>query len=297
MRDIDTNQVTLISLEPNADRQSPKEVRHRHLPSLPTPRMQPEAAAAVKEDDSFYVVGVGEQQDEIWKYDFGSGWTKSRRLIQSRARHCVNFVGSTLYICGGSVDQSVLCSVEGYDTLTNTCTRVGDLVVGVECATCIDYKGSIYVFGGAEGNGDSTSAVQVYNVVNNSCVLLKRSMPRAQSLMRAAVWKSFAILIGPVDSYLYDFETETWHERNQFQTGLIHFGLILKDDRVFVIGGGVDEQDASGDVIWKCTSEVRSIPLRSFIKNVPPDWKVQALLPRSIFVDAYVGLRRPCDWK
>ena len=297
MNDI-TNQVTLISLEQNAGSQLLDVVRHCELPSLPTPCMQPEAAAAVKEDDnSFYVVGVGEKFDEIWKYDFGSGWTRCHHLVEGRSRHCVNFVGSMLYILGGSANESVLSSVEGYDTLTNTCARMGELLEGVECASCVSYKSSIYVFGGAKGNGDGTPAIQVFDVANNSCVLLSRLMPRAQSLLRAVAWKSFAVLIGPVDSYLYDFEAQSFHERNQFQVGLIHFGLILMDDRIFVIGGGVDEQDTSGRVIWKCTSEVRSTSLRSFVKDDPPDWKVEAQLPRSSFVDAYVGLRLPSDWK
>jgi len=81
--------------------------------------------------DYVYVVGLGNQSDEIWRYrlsscvlrgggdgrhDSGSTeWTLCAKLLIGRGRHCVAIVGRQLYVLAGiasNEDSAVLDSVE-----------------------------------------------------------------------------------------------------------------------------------------------------------------------------------------
>src|SRR5688572_29080918 len=71
---------------------------------IPT-KMQNEVFAAVY-CNTMYVTGIGENNDEIWKYKEISGWMKCSSLVQGRSRHSAAFINEVLYICGGFVDSN-----------------------------------------------------------------------------------------------------------------------------------------------------------------------------------------------
>lgn len=88
----------------------------RQLPTI----MQKGALAAVS-NNTVCVTGLGNNADEIWKYNWTSGWGKCASLSRSRGGHCAEFMDEILYICGGLVSsEGVTASVEAYNAVADT---------------------------------------------------------------------------------------------------------------------------------------------------------------------------------
>ena len=259
-----------------------------HIPT----KMTFEAFVAVY-CNTIYVTGAGSNKDEIWKYNMASGWMKCASLVQGRRRHCAAFIDEELYICGGYTDsnKSVLDSVEAYDAVTDKSSTVGKLFHRVRSSgNCVPYKSSLFIFGGSDEEDKEVNHVQVYNTKENTCSLLSRPMPHPYMLMRAAVWETSVILVGPNTCFIFNLETEKWQEREKFKTDVVHFGLVLEDERIFVIGGGTYETETDGRTTRKCRDDVRSVSLQSVIKKKPIEWKIHATLPKPSFVQACAKL-------
>jgi len=255
--------------------------------------MAKEAIAAVRQN-TMYVAGIGVEDDEIWKYNQTSGWMQCASLVQGRRRHSAAFIDEVLYICGGFVDSTelVLDSVEAFNADVNKCTKVGKLVHTVQSTgNCAPYKSSLYIFGGCDKDDKNFSHVQVYNTKENTCTLVSQPMPSCSRLMRAILWKTSVILLGKYSCFIFDIETEKWHETKQFKTGVAHFGLVLENGRIFVIGGGIDKTDKDGKTIWKCRDDVRYVPLQNIIDDKPIEWKIHGKLPKPSLVQAYAKMR------
>jgi len=247
--------------------------------------------------NTMYVVGIGVEYDEIWKYNQTSGWTQCASLVQGRRRHSAAFINEVLYICGGFVYSTkvILDSVEAFNAVTHQCVTVGKLVHGVQMAgNCVPFKNSLYIFGGAVKDNKSVSHVQVYNTVENTCTLLSKSMPRRYGLMRAILWETSVILIGryTCTCLIFNIESETWQEREQFKTDVGHFGLVLESGRLFVIGGGNRERDGDGNDVWKCINDIRYVPLQSVLHNNKRiEWKIHGKLPKPSLVHTCANMR------
>ena len=110
--------------------------------------------------------------------------------------------------------------------------------------------------------------------------------------MRAVLWETSFILLGYFTCFIFDIETKKWQERIHFKTDVGHFGLVLENGRIFVIGGrGVDEKDKDGKAVWKCSDDVRYVPLQNILDNKPIEWKIHGKLSRQSFVFAYAKMR------
>src|SRR6218665_501808 len=149
--------------------------------------------------NTMYLSGMGDNQDEIWKYSESSGWLKCASLVQGRCNHSSTYIGEVLYICGGFVcsNKSVLDSVEAFNAVTDECHTVGKLVHCVRnSGNCVPFRSSLYIFGGEGKYHRDVNHVQMYNTKQNTCTLLTKPMPRPSFMMRAAPWRKFAILVG-----------------------------------------------------------------------------------------------------
>ena len=113
------------------------------------------------------------------------------------------------------------------------------------------------------------------------------AMPCAYNLLRAVLWNTSAILLGFYTCFIYDFEKQTWQEREQFETGVIQFGLVLHGERIYVAGGGDSETDEKDNLIWTRTDEIKSVPVVDIIENKFAVWKLHAKLPQPGNVQAF----------
>lgn len=297
-----TNDFVKISLH------CPNEVSMEH--QLPT-NMQMEATAAVY-CNMVYVTGIGANSDEIWKYSSVSGWEKCACLVQSRRKHSAAFIDEVLYICGGYVDsnKSVLDSVEAYNAVSNKCTTVGKLVRRCRSSgNCVPFRKSLYIFGGIDTDGDipsrnvlnpfgrsdrdnsAHSRAQVYNTSANTCTLLSKPLPRSCHFMQAILLETSVMLLGLDTCLIFNFETEKWQERKQFKTDVVDFGLVLEDERVFVMGGVAKKKERDGTITWKCRNDIRSVSLKNIIENKSAEWRTHATLSKPCLVQASAKIR------
>ena len=130
--------------------------------------------------------------------------------------------------------------------------------------------------------------VQVYDAAQHKCTLLHNAMPRAYAYMRAVVWETYAILLGLETCFIYNFETETWQERASFKTDVVHFGLVVDNQTLYIAGGGTSVQDKNDTLIWTCTAEVRSVSVSDVIEDKQgARWTHHATLPRPADVHAF----------
>ena len=91
---------------------------------------------------------------------------------------------------------------------------------------------------------------------------------------------------------IFNIETETWQERDQFMTSVAHFGLVLHSGRLFVIGGGNGERNNDGKDAWECRYDVRYAPLQNLLNGEATEqdsmleWKIHGKLPKPCRVHA-----------
>jgi len=107
------------------------------------------------------------------------------------------------------------------------------------------------------------------------------------TIIRAVVWKTYALLVGKGTCCIYDFKLQTWQEREAFKTNVIHFGLTINHDTLYIAGGGTGITDKDKKTILTCTDEVKSVSVRDVIENKPTSWKHHAKLPRPARVFAF----------
>ncbi len=84
-----------------------------------------------------------------------------------------------------------------------------------------------------------------------------------------------------------------WHERRQFRTNVDHFGLVLDNERIFIIGGGIDSKGENGETTWKCRDDARYVSLRDILENKPVLWKVHSKLWKPSLIGAVATMRFP----
>lgn len=248
--------------------------------------------AASVYNNTMFITGIGETINEIWKYNFTSGWNKCGCLVQGRECHCAEFIAEKLYICGGSKGDIVTDSIEAYNALTEESVTVGQLRLGSQRAACVAYKGSIYVYGGYDKNWQPLDTVQVFNPVDNTCTLLAISMPRPCAGLRAVLWNTCAVLQTNETCFICDFESKTFEEGKQFKTDAYPylFGLVLNNERVFIIDGSPLKTDGRVESRPESKSDVKYIRAASVFSTKASQWKAFGQLPKSLSVIATAKL-------
>jgi len=247
-------------------------------------------ASACVSGIELYVSGAGSSDNESWKWESAFGWTRCADMNEGRRGHCATFVDSTsMYVLGGSAVNTpsmigprgfwtTLDSVEQYNTVTNKWTTVGQLTHAARNAACVVYKMSIYVFGGSGQDNENLDRVQVFDTATKLCTELTQRLPRSQRRLRAVMWDKSVILINNRTCLVFDLEQQTFQERDQFAAGVDHFGLVLENQRIFIIGGLIV---ALVGLITRHSDEVKSVAVMDIINNqTTTNWLHHATLPQ-----------------
>ena len=273
--------------------------RQDHVTNVHTIRttMHIDVAACVSGKE-LYITGAGLNDNETWKWESAFGWTKCADVIQGRRRHCATFVNNTsMYVLGGFVNKNktILDSVEQYNTVTNKWTKVGQLIHATESAAYATSKISIFVFGGNIHNNVGHDRVQVFDTATKLCTELTQRLPQPLRLLKAVMWdKSVIILINNETCLLFDLEKQTFQQRDKFAAGIMHFGLVLENQSLFVIGGGTSQTDAAGTTTWNCSDEVKSVAVMDIINDqTSVKWNIHTKLPKPALCHACCTLSLP----
>jgi N-acetylneuraminic acid mutarotase len=151
-----------------------------------------------------------------------------------------------MYALGGFVDstKTTLSSVEHFDTVKNKWTTVGKLVHAARSAGCASYKTSVYLFGGigrdtAANKDVDLDCIQVFDTTTKQCSVLTQRLPRGERLLRAVLWETSVILMNNRTCLIFDLNHHNIQQRDQFKADVVHFGLVLNNQTLFVIGGGM----------------------------------------------------------
>jgi len=265
------------------------------MQAIPT-TMQMESAACVGLSGSqVYVTGIGDSNNEAWKWESVVGWTRCADMNEIRSGHCATFVNNTsMYVLGGYVDnrKKILDSIEQYNTVTNKWTKVGQLIHAACGAACAVHKTSIYVFGGTIKNDEGLDCVQVFDTATKVCTELTQRLPRPEALLRAVMWDKSVILFNPRTCLIFDLEQKTFQQRDQFAVEAVFPGLVLENQRIFVIGGLNIEDDATKEATFN--DEVKSVAVMDIINDQStPNWIHHAKLPTPFAVLAFASMTLP----
>ena len=258
------------------------------MPPVPTAKM-PTEISACQCNGMLYLTGAGARNDEVWRYELVSGWSRCADLVVGRRRHCLAAVGANLFLLGGYSDaaKSILDGVERLNTLTNKSKAAGSLAKAVHTAACVVYNSCVYIFGGNDPS-KPVNHVQMYDTAMQGCTLLKRPMPRPMSVLRAALFQSSVIILMRGSCFVFDLETLHWSERQQFKTDVLHFGAVLENQTIYIVGGGNCK-----DKVWITTDEVKSTSVLSILRDEPPVWNQHARLTKPCMVQAFSTLTLP----
>ena len=222
------------------------------LQDVPT-KMEMEASACVN-SNVLFLTGIGPNCRSVYRWDPLSGWGKCGDLMEGRRRHSSTFIGnSALYVLGGYIDDSdkILCSVEQYNPVTNKWLKVGDLTYPTECAACVGYKTFAYLFGGSSREQETDvdidlDCVQTFDTATKTCTVLCRPLPQPERLLKAVLWQNSAILLNCRACMIFDLDQQTFQQRDaQYAAGVSHFGLVLENQTIFIIGGRMTPQHCS----------------------------------------------------
>ena len=248
------------------------------------------AVAACVSGKEVYITGAGSDGKEAWKWEPATGWTRCADMNEPRSAHCATFVNDTsMYVLGGDVDDgnTILDSIEQYDTVTDSWTNVGRLIHATYHAACAVHKTSIYVIGGGTQSGEYLRRVQVFDAARKLCTELAPRLPYPTPGLRAVMWDRSVILVSYNTCLLFDLEQETFQRRERFAAGIMGFGLAVESGHIFVAGGVRDRTDADEEMA--CSDEVKSVNVMDIIDGpVPAYWRHHATLPAPAVVPACV---------
>lgn len=155
-------------------------------------------------NNQMFVCGVGTSYKETWRWDSVGVWVRCGDMVEGRCRHSVSFVGSTsIYVLGGFVESadSILSTVQEFDTIKNKWKTVGETVYCVRSAGCVSFKLSVYVFGGIGEEDASLNLIQVFDVTTKQCSVLTLRLPRPECLLRTALWDNLVVLMNNRTSF------------------------------------------------------------------------------------------------
>jgi len=252
--------------------------------------------AACASGKELYITGTGSDLKETWKWELAFGWVQCADMNEGRRRHCATFVNKTsMYVLGGFVDKGnvTLDSIERYNTETNKWTKVGQLMHAAHMAACVFHRTSIYVFGGIGQNDVTHDRVQVFDTATKLCTELTQRLPRPERVLRAVMWDKSVILINHRTCLIFDLEQQTFQHRDQFAAGVYHLGLVLENQRIFIVGGGTNQTAAAGKKTWTWTrsDDVKSVAVMDIINDeTSVNWRHHAKLPKLACIHAFVSM-------
>ena len=116
--------------------------------------------------------------------------------------------------------------------------------------------GLLWVFGGADANGEVMSSVEVFNPEANVWMQTAEPMPTARQGHGVTVLDGQIFVIGGVDDEglplniveVYNPATGTWHDEQRMQQQRERFGISVVGSCIFVAGGFSEEGRPIADV-------------------------------------------------
>lgn len=189
------------------------------------------------------------------------GWELRTQLSSQRIVFATAVVDNKIYLIGGTLFENVkrgkavrgpygISTVEVYDTQINTWRRVADMPTPRHGAKAAVVNGTIFVFGGSNGEEDHALRkypmnVEAYNPRTDTWIQKKEMpVPRVEFDMGVVDGKIYIIggatrlggeRISRVD--VYNPVTDTWVKGRGMPTPRENLGVGVVSNRIYAIGG------------------------------------------------------------
>lgn len=151
-------------------------------------------------------------------------------------------VGDSLYVLGGFDDEaeerfSTLMSVEKFGVMSGNWEDCGYLTFPMRSASASVVRDTIYLFGGIEGDGTKSSAVQCFDTRDRSCTHLT-DLPLISGMSSIVVCNMTTYLVFPNGQVLKmdgSGEIENVGTISGFER--CGFGIVQHEGNIIIIGG------------------------------------------------------------
>lgn len=189
--------------------------------------------------------------DRVQIYDPATNaWTQGARMPFPAFASQTALINGEIYLAGGVTAGNVTTSrVAKYNPTTNRWTELAPMPIGRNSAPAGTDGQRLFVFGGRDG-GDRPhpgfTNVQVYDPVTNRWSSVNTNVPRPTGgIVKAPFFNGeFHIIGGETDSTvvgrvdIYNPTTNTWRRGPDMITPRHGIYPLLRDNRIFVAGGG-----------------------------------------------------------
>lgn len=189
------------------------------------------------------------------------GWELRTQLSTQRIVFATAVVRNKVYLIGGTLFENVrrgkavrgpygISTVEVYDTRTNTWQRVADMPTPRHGAKAAVVNGTIFVFGGSNGEEDHALRkyplnVEAYNPQTDTW-MKKKKMPVSRVEFDTGVVDGKIYIIGGATRLggerigrvdVYNPATDTWVKGPEMPTPRQNLGVGAVGNRIYAIGG------------------------------------------------------------
>jgi len=213
-------------------------------------------------DEIIYVLSGSETVDatrEVEAYNPATDtWTRKADIPTPRGNGSASVVDGKIYVIGGALPGQPLATVEMYDPATDTWTKKADMPDARLNHDAVVVNGKIYVFGG--GNEKITLSPALYDPVTDTWTRLA-DMSRGKGEQRAVLLNGKVYVLGglglsedrssfpPLSTVeIYDLATDTWTFGVDLPTPNWGFGASLVDGKIYIFGGGGENDQAHAGV-------------------------------------------------
>jgi len=214
-----------------------------------------------------YLIGglSGSSEGRVQIYNPATNvWTLGAPMPWAGGSAVTALIGGRIYAGGGLVGNSTVSNFAVYDPSADTWSSLGSVPLGVNHAASATDGARMFVFGGRQGpNVPQTgfTTVQVYDPVIGTWQTSTTGQVAALPLPRGgtgrAVWYRGEFLVcGGEDAtsvfpevQAYSPATNTWRRDANMPTARHGIFPVLYQDRVFVIGGGVNAGGSASAIV------------------------------------------------
>ena len=187
--------------------------------------------------------GMSKSSQLMWKYDvIMDSWQKVPKMHQGRSKHVmVSVQDERIFVFGGKeVD-----SIEEYNIKEKTWTVKGSLPVHVHSAVGISHGNYIFIFGGRTSAGP-VATVQRFSLESNKVDELENLPVTFKCGQTVAIGEYIYIATGQGHLICFDPSTGSSHLCAQQPVLKKHFGMFVKDKRIYLVGGTPTEEQDDG---------------------------------------------------
>ena len=200
-------------------------------------------ACEIRESPYIFVAGGKGKSNQMWMYDVLLGrWSKCAKMIQGRSLHMMVSVGDKSVVVLGGQETS---SIEEYDIKRNKWRDRGALLANVKSSVVTALQEKVYIFGG-ETLAGPVATCQCYDVTSKTIDRLPY-LPCQFSGGQCVTFKD-KIFIATDQGHMMCFDPGTECASLCTQQPVLRskFGMFVKNDRIYLVGGLLDQRDAIG---------------------------------------------------